>query len=583
MQAKEGAEMIRQSIRRKILAITFVLILLMSAASVLSLVLARRVDAHFDRLTGNYIPAFGHLAQANIRSLERAVYLRRMIIEKSSPGSDTPYESMKIEFIEKGKSVEKEIANSREQLQALIKTSSGFDDAVALDRIDARLEDWLNGQRPALNRAQNDLLQGLEQKHVKFDRQKMYEVDRLRNGLNTKIDAIRDDLLELISYNTQLTLSAQKWVSRISLALTLIAGLIGLLFSILVSNGIVGSIRHLLEGARAIQAGELDYKISVLSSDEVGHLSHAFNEMVEQLRAKERIRKTFGTYVDSRVVESLITGPTTASEGQRRNMTVLFCDLGGFSRVSEQLTPQALVRVVNRYFTIMSAPILDHEGVIDKYIGDAIMAYWGPPFNEEKDQAHLAVRAALDMGARIDELNLALSDEIGLRDASMSFDIRVGVATGEVVVGSIGSEKMKNYTVIGDTVNTAARLENICKIYGVRVIIAEMTALAAADDGEMREIDCVYLAGQDVPHPIYEVMGAKGAIPESRMRLRDLYAGALVAYRRQDWIRASDLLAAVQEIDPDDGPSNVLLGRIARFRSQPPAQDWNGVWRFDQK
>ena len=575
--------MIRQSIRRKILTITLVLIVLMAVASVISLMLVKKVDDHFDQLTGNYIPAYGHLAQANIRSLERAVYLRQMVIEKFTPGTEPQYERLKQSFIDKGKAVEMEIGATRERLRDLIESKNGFDDDAALARIDARLDDWLNEQRPALNRAQQELIQPLEQKRAKFDRAKMEEVDALREALNLKINAIRTELLELISADTRLTLRAQQWVSRISVAITLIAGLIGLLFSVLVSNGIVSSIRQLLEGARAIEAGKLDHNISILSSDEIGHLSQAFNQMVEQLRVKERIRATFGTYVDPRVVEGLISGPTDGTEGQRRVMTVLFCDLGGFSRVSEQLTPQALVRVVNRYFTIMSAPVRENSGIIDKYIGDAIMAYWGAPFNDEKEQAHLAMRAVLDMCARVEELNIALSDELGLRETPMSFDIRIGVATGEVIVGSIGSDQMKNYTVIGDTVNTAARLESISKIYGVRVLVSDVTALEAADDIEAREIDSVYLAGQQVPHAIYEVMGAKGALPENRQRLKALYADALAAYRAQDWDKASELLNAALGIAPKDGPSMLLLDRIAAFRAAPPPADWKGVWRFDQK
>lgn len=575
--------MIRQSIRRKIMAITLVLIMLMAVASVISLLLVRKVDEHFDQLTGNYIPAYGHLAQANIRSLERAVYLRRMVIEKFTPGTEAQYENLKQGFIDRGKAVETEIGRTRERLRELIESKNGFDDDAALARIDARLDDWLNEQRPALNRAQSDLIHGLEQKRIKFDHAKMEEVDALREALNIKINVIRSELLELISADTRLTLRAQQWVSRISVAITLIAGLIGLLFSVLVSNGIVSSIRQLLEGARAIEAGKLDHNISVVTNDEIGHLSQAFNQMVEQLRVKERIRATFGTYVDPRVVEDLIAGPAVATEGQRRIMTVLFCDLSGFSRVSEQLTPQTLVRIVNRYFTIMSAPIRDNSGIIDKYIGDAIMAYWGPPFNDANEQAHLAVRAAMDMCGLIENLNIALSDELGLRDTSMSFDIRIGVATGEVVVGSIGSEQMKNYTVIGDTVNTAARLEGIGKIYGVRALISDATATAAASDIETREIDCVYLAGQQLPHAIYEIMGAKGALSADRLRLKELYADALAAYRTQDWDKANDLLNAALKIAPEDRPSMVLLDRIAAFQAEPPATGWKGVWRFDQK
>lgn len=575
--------MIRQSIRRKILAITLVLIVLMGLASIISLLLVRKVDQHFDRITGDYLPAYGHLAQANIRSLERAVYLRRMVIEKSSPGMDVQYDSLKQAFVERGKTVEAEIAETRAHVQAMIASRKGFDDADALASIDKRLDDWLNGERPALNRAQTNLLEGLEQKRARFDSQKMLEIDAIRDKLNKKIDVVRNDLLELININTQQTMQAQKWVSHISLAITVIAGLIGLFFALLVGNGIVASIRQLLEGARAVQAGNLDYTISVFSNDEIGHLSQAFNQMVEELRFKERIRTTFGTYVDPRVVNGLLSAPSVAPQGQRQNMTVLFCDLGGFSHISEKLAPQALVRLVNRYFTIMSAPIREHNGVIDKYIGDAIMAYWGPPYNDENDQAHLAVRAALDMTSRIGELNLALRDDPGLSDVGISFDIRIGIASGDVIVGSIGSEEMKNFTVIGDTVNTAARLESICKVYGVRMMIAGTTALAAADDGEMREIDCVCFAGQNVPHPIYEIMGAKGAIPDNRLRLRELYHDALGAYRARDWSRASGLLTEALALAPEDGPCGVLLDRMVRFRDKPPAQDWDGVWRFDQK
>ena len=143
--------------------------------------------------------------------------------------------------------------------------------------------------------------------------------------------------------------------------------------------------------------GHLDETLPVTSKDEIGHLTTAFNRMVEQLRHKERIRETFGKYVDPRVVEGLIDRPTLAAEGQRRVMTVLFCDVKGFTSASEGMTPQGLVKVMNRYFSVMSAPIRDHGGIIDKYIGDAIMAYWGPPFTEDADQARLASLAALEM------------------------------------------------------------------------------------------------------------------------------------------------------------------------------------------
>jgi class 3 adenylate cyclase len=157
----------------------------------------------------------------------------------------------------------------------------------------------------------------------------------------------------------------------ISVALTMIAATLGLVFALLVSAGISRPVRRLLEGARAVEAGRLDGALVATSQDEIGQLTTAFNQMVEQLRLKERLRETFGKYVDPRVVEGLIEGPALAAEGQRRVMTVLFCDARGFASTSEGMTPQGLVKVMNRYFSTMSAPIRAHQGIIDKYIGDA--------------------------------------------------------------------------------------------------------------------------------------------------------------------------------------------------------------------
>ena len=184
--------------------------------------------------------------------------------------------------------------------------------------------------------------------------------------------------------------------------MTALAAALGLLFAILVSGGITRPVRLLLEGTRQIEAGHLERSIEVITRDEIGQLSTAFNRMIEQLRHKERIRETFGRYVDPRVVEGLINQPKlAAAEGQRRVMTIMFCDMKGFTTLSEGMTPQGLVKVMNRYLSTMSEPIRRHGGVIDKYIGDAIMAYWGPPFVEETDEGQFACLAASEMIKRI--------------------------------------------------------------------------------------------------------------------------------------------------------------------------------------
>src|SRR5262249_61115359 len=204
---------------------------------------------------------------------------------------------------------------------------------------------------------------------------------------------------------------------------------------------------------REVEAGHLDRSIDVTTRDEIGQLSAAFNRMIEQLRHKEKIRETFGRYLDPKIVEDLIDRPTlAATEGQRQIMTVMFCDVKGFTSLSEGMTPQGLVKVMNRYFSIMSEPIRNHQGIIDKYIGDAIMAYWGPPFIDEADGARLACLAALDMVRNVGTLRKELPELLGVRNIPMELDIRIGIATGEALVGSIGSELLMRYTVMGDRV-----------------------------------------------------------------------------------------------------------------------------------
>jgi class 3 adenylate cyclase len=298
---------------------------------------------------------------------------------------------------------------------------------------------------------------------------------------------------------------------------------------------------------------------------------------------KERIRETFGRYVDPRIVEGLISGPALATEGQRRVMTVLFCDVKGFVGVSEEMTPQGLVKVMNGYFSTMSAPIHQHGGIIDKYIGDAIMAYWGPPFTADADQARFAGLAALDMRDRVAPFREALPNLLGLRHVPITFDIRIGIATGDALVGSVGSEVMMNYTVMGETVNLASRLEGANKLYGSRILAMESTVTAAGDAIETREIDRVVLVGQSHSQPVYEIMGRRGGLTEQQVVLRTRYAEGLAAYRQRRWEEARKAFAAALDADAADGPSLAMLKRIDGLVAVPPDDDWDGAWHLDQK
>ena len=391
-------------------------------------------------------------------------------------------------------------------------------------------------------------------------------------------------MLAIVNADTAITVHKQRQAMIIAAILTSLAAALGLLFAALVSSGMARPVRRLLEGAHAVEAGRLDETLTVTSQDEIGHLTVAFNRMVEQLRHKERMRETFGKYVDPRIVEGLIDRPMLAVDGQRRVMTVLFCDVKGFTGASEGMTPQGLVKVMNRYFSVMSAPIRDQGGVIDKYIGDAIMAYWGPPFTENADQARLASLAALDMLERVAPLRAEFPELLGVRSLPISFDIRIGIATGEALVGSIGSELMMSYTVMGDTVNLASRLEGANKVYGGRVLVSAATVAGADEAIETREIDQVVLLGQTQQQAIFEIMGRKGKFGTPvQVELRTHYSEGLAAYRGRHWDEARRAFAAALKSVPNDGPSMTFIKRIDGLATNPPGDGWDGSWHLEQK
>ena len=577
--------MIKRSIRRRIVAIAVGLIVLMVATSVLSMVMVGRVGHLLDELTARYIPANAHLTRANILSLERALALRRMVIAKmQEPPDETGYKFQKQLYDAKDAEVDSEAQAARKLINEIIDDTSTPSDNAALARIDSRIDSLMSESRQHPEQESEDLLSELDAREFSAVRRSLARVDSLRDQLSEKIDAVRTEMLK-VSYRAIATIrSEQTQAVLISAIVTLLAAIVGLIFANLVSGGIIRSVRQLLEGTRAVEAGQLDQSIEVTTGDEIGQLAAAFNRMVVQLRDNQRVRETFGKYIDPRVVEGLIDRPTlTAAEGQRRVMTVLFCDLKGFTSLSEGMTPQGLVKVMNRYLSIMSEPIRTNRGIIDKYIGDGIMAYWGPPFVDEADHARFACLAAMEMIERIATLRQEIPELLGVRGTPMEkCDLRIGVATGEALVGSIGSDVMMSYTVMGDVVNLASRLEGVNKTYGTRNLVSERTIAAAGAALEVREIDRVVVAGHTHSEIIFEILGRKGELTPQRFISRDKYLEGLAAYREQRWDEALRALNESLGAIPDDGPSMALLKRVESLKANPPSRDWDGAWHIDK-
>jgi adenylate cyclase len=326
----------------------------------------------------------------------------------------------------------------------------------------------------------------------------------------------------------------------ISLALLLIAALLGISVAAAITTGLVRPVRRLLAGTAAVEGGALDTIVPVTSSDEIGRLTESFNRMVGELKLKEQIRDTFGKYVDPRIVAGLLDRPELSDpKGARREMTILFCDMQGFTSFSEGMTPVGLVTVMNRYLTVLSEPVRRNSGIIDKYIGDAVMAFWNAPLDDPAHADH-AARAALAMARELEQLNQrwrARADARGETYRDIKFGI--GLATGDCCVGNFGSMRRFDYSALGDYVNLASRLEGATKFYQTDILASEATRNQSADLAWL-EVDRVRLQGKGEVARIFTLAGdAVTRQSPAFAALADLHDQMLAAYRGSNFEEAA--------------------------------------------
>ena len=567
----------------KIFGIAVGLLILMAAVALLSMRMTRTVDGQLVIIDQNYFPAYVALAQANIRSVEQSAYARRLLLALAERRDDAAkLTELRERVAATGKASDDEIAAARRHINQQIADPLDFDDNIALARLDDRIE-ALQEERVRYESILGKLLAAAAASSPQ-SAELAAALDDQRDAFDRKIDTARSDMRRLAGAAIVGTRAYQRRVVAIGVALLAIAAVLGIMVAAAVTLGLVRPVRRLLLGTAAVESGALDTVIPITSRDEIGRLTQSFNSMVGELRVKARIRDTFGKYVDPRIVAGLIDRPElTDAKGSRREMTIFFCDMKGFTAFSEGMTPAALVNVLNRYMTVMSEPVRRNNGIIDKYIGDGIMAFWGPPFTDAEEHPGLACLAALDQLAGLADFRAELPELTGLRRGFPEIDIRIGIATGDVVVGSIGSEQTRNYTVIGDTVNLAARLEGANKTYGTRALIGEATKRFAADLVETREIDAVVVVGKTEPERIFELLGRKGDVAPNTLALRDAFVEALDAYRRRAWDEARAGFEACLEIAPADVPTKVFLSRLTQFQTAAPSPDWNGFWSLAEK
>jgi len=301
----------------------------------------------------------------------------------------------------------------------------------------------------------------------------------------------------------------------------------------------------------------------------------SFRYMVLERSARE-MRSMFSSYLSPKLVARLEKDPEAAKiGGDNKQVTVLFTDIKGFTSFSESHPAQVVVSRLNEYFGAMVQIIEQHDGTIDKFIGDAIMAYWGAPLSQP-DHAKLAMECVAAMASRMDELRSKWAGE-GVEP----FSIRCGLHSGEVVAGNIGfAGKKMEYTVIGDTVNLASRLEGTAKYYGVTYLVGENTYQLASKACSYRELDKIRVVGKHLPVTIYEPQVGANALTAARI---ERFQAALMLYRARKWSEAQIAFAELLEEMPNDNPCKIYIERCAYFVENPPPADWDGVFNRAEK
>jgi adenylate cyclase len=297
----------------------------------------------------------------------------------------------------------------------------------------------------------------------------------------------------------------------------------------------------------------------------------------DQTREK-RVRSTMARYMSKEVADQLLEQGESVLGGRLQRTSILFSDIREFTTVAEALGARETVALLNEYFEEMVEVVLDYGGILDKYIGDAIMALFGVPFEGGRD-ADNAVAVANAMLLRLARLNRRRGE-----DGRPPIDIGVGIATGDVVVGNIGSPRRMEYTVIGDSVNLASRLESATKAYKVKVLLAESTVAALTAPVRMREIDRIRVKGKDRPVTVYEALGHYGEDGFANMEsCVAAYAVGIAAYKVRDWSEASEAFTEALALSPHDAPSAIYLERCRHYAQKPPPDDWAGVWDMKEK
>lgn len=358
-----------------------------------------------------------------------------------------------------------------------------------------------------------------------------------------------------------------KRIIRDTVFICLVILLISIFMAILLARAISKPIKLLTEETKKIRDFHFEDSFTIRSRiKEIQLMGQAVSAMRTGLRA-------FRRYVPAELVRQLIqTGEGATLGGHKKELTVFFSDIAGFTTIAEQLGPEELMLHLSEYFEELTQILSEHRGTVDKYIGDGIMAFWGAPL-PDADHASRACQAALLCQARLKVLNKKWAEA-----GKTVFPTRIGISTGETVVGNVGSSERINYTVMGDNVNLASRLEGVTRLYDTQILVSQATYDQASDEFWFRPVDHIAVKGKTAETTVYELVGKKEAGEANSVgELCREFTRGVQAYLRRDWAAGAEIFGQLRQKFPDDVPVELYLNRCRMYLEQPPGPDWKGV------
>lgn len=563
----------RINLSLKIVGIVVVVLAFMVAVAAYSVRQTAHISAELDQIARHQMPLSEAISEADQQVLVQGIILQRLFVLIDAGRSDRELLQAQDTFASQGELVSQTLA----EIDGILATMKTAGD------LKARLD--------TISQAYNDVEEhGTLLLAIKLGgdedsfRALLPDLIAMQDQLDSAFGGIREHQAELVEHAVFRADQDEKSLLYTNIILTALAVLIGIWFSVTSTGLLLRSVRNLVAGTQAVEGGDLATEIVVSSKDEVGDLTRSFNHMTEELRLKERIKDTFGKYMDPRIVEDLLEKPELVEPGgDKREVTVMFIDLKGFTSISEKLTPDDLIGLLDNFFAHMTSAISEQQGVVDKFMGDAVMAYWARPFCAPDRHAALACHAALQALEHLEAFRDQVRQKLGEKADGLDIDFRIGVSTGDVIIGTVGSQASRSYTVIGDPVNLGSRLEGANKAYGTRIMLSDRTRQLAGDEFQVRELDMIRVKGKREPVRVYELLAETETEASDKTAGREQFETGLRAYRRREWDDAETAFCASMVERPHDPACQVYLERIAHLRENPPSSGWDGVWVFETK